>query len=69
MLTSCCKITFLISLLSVLQVQKGSNIQSEKTISAAKHDTEIIEELLLQHHTMASIMQSRLTNMQVCVFF
>ncbi|KAG0554292.1 hypothetical protein KC19_12G080100 [Ceratodon purpureus] len=46
-------------------VPKGSNIQSEKTISAAKHDTEVIEELLLQHHTMASIMQSRLTNMQV----
>jgi len=48
-------------------MQKGSNFQSEKTISAAKHDTEIIDELLLQHHVMASIMQSRITNMQVCV--
>jgi katanin p80 WD40 repeat-containing subunit B1 len=46
-------------------VPKGSNFQSEKKISAAKHDSEVIEELLLQHHTMASIMQSRLTNMQV----
>jgi hypothetical protein len=49
-------------------MQKGSNFQSEKTTSASKHDTEIIEELLLQHHVMSSIMQSRLTNMQVCVF-
>jgi katanin p80 WD40 repeat-containing subunit B1 len=46
-------------------VPKGSNFQSEKTTSASKHDTEIIEELLLQHHVMSSIMQSRLTNMQV----
>lgn len=45
-------------------VPKGSSFQSEYTKSA-KQDTEIIEELLLQHHTMASIMQSRLTNMQV----
>lgn len=48
--------------------QKGSNFASEKTVSAQKHDTEIIEELLHQHHTMASIMQSRLTNMQVCTY-
>ncbi|KAG0582551.1 hypothetical protein M758_3G068100 [Ceratodon purpureus] len=46
-------------------VPKGSSFQSEKTTSASKHDTEIIEELLLQHHVMSSIMQSRLTNMQV----
>ncbi|XP_024357566.1 katanin p80 WD40 repeat-containing subunit B1 homolog KTN80.4 isoform X2 [Physcomitrium patens] len=46
-------------------VPKGSSLLSERKISAAKQDTEIIEELLLQHHTMASIMQSRLTNMQV----
>lgn len=48
--------------------QKGSNFASDKTVSAQKHDTEIIEELLHQHHTMASIMQSRLTNMQVCTY-
>lgn len=51
-----------------VEMQKGSNFQSEKTTSASKHDTEIIEELLLQHHVMSSIMQSCLTNMQVCVF-
>ncbi|CAK9232236.1 unnamed protein product [Sphagnum jensenii] len=47
------------------EVQKGISTTSEQTVSAVKHDTDIIEELMRQHHTMASIMQSRLTNMQV----
>ncbi|KAH9556503.1 hypothetical protein CY35_07G031700 [Sphagnum magellanicum] len=46
-------------------VPKGISTTSEQTVSAVKHDTDIIEELMRQHHTMASIMQSRLTNMQV----
>jgi len=46
-------------------VPKGSGTTSDQTVSAMKHDTDIIEELMRQHHTMASIMQSRLTNMQV----
>jgi hypothetical protein len=47
------------------EVQKGISTTSEQTVSAVKHDTDVIEELMRQHHTMASIMQSRLTNMQV----
>ncbi len=47
------------------ELQKGSGTTSDQTVSAMKHDTDIIEELMRQHHTMASIMQSRLTNMQV----
>ncbi|CAN5968137.1 unnamed protein product [Sphagnum jensenii] len=48
-------------------VPKGSGTTSDQTVSAMKHDTDIIDELMRQHHTMASIMQSRLTNMQVLV--
>ncbi len=47
------------------ELQKGSGTKSDQTVSAMKHDADIIEELMRQHHTMASIMQSRLTNMQV----
>ncbi len=47
------------------ELQKGSGTTSDQTVSAMKHDIDIIEELMRQHHTMASIMQSRLTNMQV----
>ncbi|CAM6102558.1 unnamed protein product [Calypogeia fissa] len=44
---------------------RGSQMSVETSGSLLVSDEELIETLMQQHHTMTSIMQSRLTNMQV----
>jgi hypothetical protein len=40
-----------------IYMQKGCSTTSEQMVSKVKCDTDLVEELMQQHHIMASIMQ------------